>query len=147
MAAEKGSQYWKRRLKHGKNPNYNPEELEAKAIEYFQWVEDNPLYEEKIFSYQGVTNVGKVEKQRAMTLVAFRLFADISHTTWDNYVAKDNYIAIITHIKDIIYTQKLEGAASDLFNANIIARELGMTDKTATEHTGEVNTVVTVNYK
>jgi hypothetical protein len=69
-------------------------------------------------------------KMRAMTQKAFQIFADISHTTWDNYCAKDDYVAITTRIGDIIYSQKFEGAAATLLNPNLIARELGLKEYT-----------------
>ena len=38
--------------------------------------------------------------------------------------------------EEIIYNQKFTGAAADLLNPNIIARELGLADKQQNEHTG-----------
>ncbi len=38
-------------------------------------------------------------------------------------------MAVITRIKETIFTQKFEGASADLLNANIIARDLGLADK------------------
>jgi len=81
-------------------------------------------------------------KMRAMTLKAFQIFADISHTTWDNYCDKEDYVAITTRVKDIIYSQKFEGAAATLLNPNIIARELGL--KEHAENTNK-NTIEYVN--
>ena len=43
----------------------------------------------------------------------------------------DDFVTVITDIETVIRTQKFEGAAADLLNANIIARDLGMTDKQA----------------
>ena len=46
---------------------------------------------------------------------------------------------ITAQIKQIIRTQKFEGASAGFLNANIIARDLGLTDKQ--EITGTVITV------
>ena len=55
MQFQKGNQFWKMRETHGRNPIFEtPEQLWVAACEYFQWVEDNPLYEEKIFHSQGL---------------------------------------------------------------------------------------------
>ena len=55
MAAHEGNQYWKLRSRHGPKPKFtDPEDLWKKACEYFQWVEENPLQEEKAFAYEGV---------------------------------------------------------------------------------------------
>ena len=36
---------------------------------------------------------------------------------------------VITRIRETAYNQKFTGAAADLLNANIIARDLGLSDK------------------
>ena len=45
-----------------------------------------------------------------------------------------DFLGVIDEIEAAIYTQKLEGAADGLFNSNIIARELGLTEKTENTH-------------
>jgi len=67
---------------------------------------------------------------RAMTIMAFQLFADICPNTWKNYKETDDFMLIIRRIEKVIYSQKFEGAGADLLNANIIARDLGLKDKT-----------------
>ena len=49
--------------------------------------------------------------------------------TWQDYTEKDDFSAVTTRIEDIIYEQKFTGAAADLLNPNIIARDLGLADK------------------
>lgn len=61
-----------------------------------------------------------------MTIRGFCLFAGISRQTFLNYEKDERYLDIVTRIKDII----VEGASADLFNVNIIARELGLAEKT-----------------
>ncbi|MFC0183379.1 terminase small subunit [Pseudarcicella hirudinis] len=39
------------------------------------------------------------------------------------------FLEVITRIEEIVYVQKFEGAAVGAFNANIIARDLGLADK------------------
>jgi poly(A) polymerase Pap1 len=41
-----------------------------------------------------------------------------------------DFSTVITDIEKTIYTQKFQGASADLLNANIIARDLGLSDKT-----------------
>jgi len=60
-------------------------------------------------------------------------FIDISDNAWADYCNREDFMAITARIKKVIYSQKLEGAAADLLNANIIARELGLADKTHTD--------------
>jgi len=130
MAAPKGNQFWKARSSHGNNPVFSePSELSNAAEEYFQWVEDHPLYEEKAFSYQGEIVKTDIYKMRAMTIAGLCVFLDIGTSTWSDYKQKEDFSAVISNIESIIRTQKFSGAAADLLNANIIARDLGLTDK------------------
>lgn len=133
----KGNQYWKLREKHGTNKKYTPEALWEVAKEYFQWVEDNPLWEERGFAYQGKVTKERFYKMRAMTITAFQLYAGISHVTWGNYKDNSDYLTVITRIEDHIYSQKFEGASAELLNPNIIARDLGLKDKAEHEFKGD----------
>lgn len=125
-AAPKGNQYWKLAHDFKKPKRYQPDELLDKAIEYAQWCEKNPLYEEKVFG-TGVRM--KVRKMRAMTIQGFCLFANMAVSTWQLYEKSEEYSAIVAHVKAMFYSQKLEGSAADLLNPNIIARELGLSEK------------------
>ena len=134
MAAEKGNKYWQFRNKHGRDFEYTPDLLWEEAVKYFDWVEENPLLEEKGFAFQGVVTKESFTKMRAMTLKAFQLFADISHQTWSNYTKNKDFIEVTTRIENIVYSQKFEGAAADLLNPNIIARDLGLKDNQNVDH-------------
>jgi len=135
MPAPTGNQFWKLRSKHGRDKIFStPEILWDAACEYFQWVEDNPLYESKLVSYQGVSTIEQVPKMRAMTLDGLLLFLGVSDMTW--YRAKDDedFSGVIREIEKVIRQQKFAGAAADLLNANIIARDLGLKDSQEHDH-------------
>lgn len=130
MAPPKGNRFWEVRSTHGRNPIFaTPEDLWEASCEYFQWVEENPLTEYKVAQYQGVPVPMEVPKMRAMTIQGLCLFLDINRDTFYAYKAKDDFSDIVDCIDRTIYQQKLTGAAADLLNSNIIARELGLTDK------------------
>lgn len=134
MAAPKGNKFWMARSSHGRAPIFaTPDDLWKACVEYFEWVEANPLKESQAFAYQGKVQIKELPKMRAMTLTALRLFLDIDRTTWEAYSGREGFTAITTRVEEIIYSQKLEGAAADLLNANIIARELGLKDKSDVE--------------
>lgn len=108
---------------------YTPLALLEKAIEYLKWCKDNPLKEEMVFGSGFRTEVNKM---RAPTIRGFCVYADISSITFFNYEndkSNTEYLNITSRIRDLFYAPKLEGAAAGLLNANIIARELGLTDK------------------
>ncbi len=70
-----------------------------------------------------------VPKMRAMTQAGLYLFLDIDRETFKNYNEREGFFAVTRQIEGTIRSQKFAGAAADLLNANIIARDLGLADK------------------
>ena len=66
---------------------------------------------------------------RAMTIGGLCIFLDCTVETWMDYRKKEGFSSVMRQIETVMSSQKLTGAAADLLNANIIARELGMVDK------------------
>jgi hypothetical protein len=144
----KGNQFWKLRLKHGRDTIIkSPEELWSNFIEYAQWIEDNPLLEVD-FRGKDATQV-VLPKMRPMLKSTFAIMC--GYSCWDNLIevlkTKDGFSQIITRIEACIYSQKLEGAASGFFNSNIIARELGLTDKQENKLTSDKPIIITLTEK
>lgn len=134
MAAPKGNRFWEARSSHGRNPKFeSPEALWDACCEYFTWVEENPLWEMKAFSYQGEVTQEPIAKMRAMTLGGMIIFLDITRQTWATYKAREDFLTVTTRAEEIIYDQKFSGAAADLLNANIIARDLGLKEQSQVE--------------
>lgn len=129
MAAPKGNQFWKMRSTHGRNPIFkDSEQLWDACEQYFQWVEENPLEELKVFHNAGLITEATLPKMRAMTIDGLCIFLDISDETWANYRNKEDFIGVTTRVEKVIRTQKFTGAAAELLNPNIIARDLGLRD-------------------
>lgn len=138
MPAPKGNQFWKARTKHGRDKLFkSPEALNEACEEYFQWVEDNPLTEGKLTSYQGANKIEDLPKMRAMTISGICLFLDIDRKTWDYWRKSEDFSPIVARAEEIIRSQKFAGAAADLLNPNIIARDLGLTDRQDHEISGK----------
>jgi hypothetical protein len=130
MAAPKGNRFWEARAKHGRNLIFTSSDILWDACcEYFVWVDDNPLHEVKAFAFQGVVTQESIPKMRAMTIDGLCLFLDISTDTWKLYTDREDFIGVTRKAENVIRSQKFSGAAADLLNANIIARDLGLTDK------------------
>ncbi len=125
MGAPKGNKFWMLRSTHGRNPIFKkPEDLWSAACEYFDWVEANPLYEDKGFAFQGKVTHEEFAKMRAMTVTALCIFLDIEHKTFLNYKERGkDFLQVVTRIENIIRAQKFEGAAAELLNPNIIVRD------------------------
>lgn len=137
MPAPKGNKFWMARTSHGRKKLFSsPESLWDACCQYFDWVEDNPLWENKVTQYQGEVIDMPVAKMRAMTISGLCLFLDIDRSTWTAWKTEDDFSAIVARAEEVMYSQKLSGAAADLLNANIIARDLGLKDASTKEHTG-----------
>ena len=139
MAAPKGNKFWKARTKHGRDKLFASADLLWKACEeYFDWVEANPLWSSKTTQFQGSPVDLPEAKMRAMTIGGLCLFLDIDETTWRDWKTSKDFSPVVTRAERVMYHQKLTGAAADLLNPNIIARELGLRDATDIKHSGSV---------
>ena len=122
------------RKSHGRKPLWSdPETLRKDCIDYFEWVEANPLLEDQHFTYQGKVISAQLPKMRAMTLTGLCIHLGISLDTWLNYKAKPVFSEIIEFVEAVIYDYKFTGAAAGLLNHAIIARDLGLADKKEVE--------------
>ncbi len=131
-----GNRFWEARSSHGVAPKFaSADDLWSACVEYFDWNAENPLYEMKPFAYQGTVVQEAVAKMRAMTIGGLCLFIDISQQQWQDWRRKGgekyrpDLASVIAQAEAIIRTQKFEGASADLLNANIIARDLGLADR------------------
>jgi len=130
MSAPAGNRFWELRSSHGRKPIFErAEDLWSAACEYFEWVEANPLWEDKLVTFQGSAKHEPVAKMRAMTLAGLCLFLDVDKDTFAGYRQREGFSGVTARIDDVIRSQKFAGAAADLLNANIIARDLGLADK------------------
>lgn len=126
MPATKGNQFWKLRSSHGRKPKFsNPEDLESACYAYFEQVEANPIMVETSTK----NGIVKLARQRPFTVAGLCVFLDISEDTWANYKKDKDLIGVTTRIDQVMRSQKFEGASAGIFNANIIARDLGLADK------------------
>lgn len=136
MSAPIGNRFWELRSKHGRDKLFEtPELLWEAACEYFVWCVENPLKEAKAFNYQGDVIIAEVNKMRAFTLNALCLYLGCSTSYFRAFKStlqeKDkDFLTVINRIEETVYNQKFEGAAADLLNANIIARDLGLKEHT-----------------
>ena len=146
MPAPKGNKYWELRSKHGRDKLFEtPELLWKAAVEYFEWCEENPLFESKAFAFQGEITTATLPKMRALTLSGLCLYLHCNEAYFRTFKAQlpkgeIDFNTVISQIEQTIYNQKFQGAAADLLNANIIARDLGLSDKKEMEVTGMINT-------
>lgn len=107
-----------------------PEELLDACVGYFNWVEENPLQEEQLFSYKGGVTRADKTKIRAMSKRAMATYIGMPVAALDKLRERHESFGLVLDMCDqIIYTQKFEGAAANLLNSSLIARDLGLADK------------------
>lgn len=151
MGAPKGNQFWKLRAKHGRDKIFaSPDALWEAACDYFQWCEDNPLMSveqarssaKPTKDEEGKTvfppNVIELPKMRAFTIAGLCIYLGVNTLYFSQFekelsekndqISKD-FSLVCTRIREIIYTQKFTGAAAGFLNPQIIARDLGLADK------------------
>lgn len=143
MAAPLGNQFWKLRSQHGREKLFqSPELLWEAACEYFQWCDDNPLISIE-FNGKDAERC-EMPNMRAYTLGGLCIYLDCSTGYFRTFKAtqpeEKGFLTVITRIEEIIYNQKFTGAAANMLNANIISRDLGLTDKTDNTATIAVTT-------
>lgn len=137
MAAPEGNQFWMMRSVHGNKKLFADHDIFwQECLKYFQWCVDHPLMEVD-FRGKDATEV-KIPKMRAFTWSGLEVFLDADLRRYKDVVNgssdfphtfDEDFVRILLRVSKIIYTQKFEGAAAGFLNPNIIARDLGLTDK------------------
>ncbi len=134
MAAPKGNKFWKLRSKHGRDKLFkSPAMLMNAAIEYFQWCDENPWVREETTTKPNGVEHKRIPTARPYTLSGLCIYLGVNTGYFKDFkntkeFEEKGFSTVYTRIEEIIYTQKFEGAATGAFNANIIARDLGLKD-------------------
>lgn len=153
MGAPAGNQFWRIRSKHGRDKIFSsPAILWEAACEYFQWCEENPMYsleqaKASIKQDPEDPNQGliKMPLLRPFTIAGLCTFLKVNTKYFNDFNdslkgktddLSKGFSEVIAEIEDIIYNQKFSGAATGLFNANLISRELGLADRKEVENKG-----------
>jgi len=127
--------YWLRRKRHGTPKKIETSnELWELACDYFQQCEDNPWIKKDFRGNQAT----EVEYELTVPFTWSGLEAYVFEKTGlvrlDDYKSNkggryNDFADIVHAIGVIISTQKFTGAVVGEFNANIIARDLGLSEK------------------
>lgn len=125
-------QFWQRKAPNsGRAPVFtSPEHMHEEACRVFEWLHNHPLKEQLVFHAKGVITKTTANKMRPFTMKGVCLALGISERGLALYATRsEEYAAVVQWIKDVIYTQKFEGAAAGLLNPTLIARDLGLAEK------------------
>jgi hypothetical protein len=117
----------------GRRPIFKEaDKLWEACVEYFCWVEDNPLIETKAFQLKHEVRIVYLPKMRAMTVGGLCLFLNISGEIWRGWKTEGHpryradLVGVIRQVEQVIFEHKYAGVATGLLAASIISRELGL---------------------
>lgn len=130
MPAPKGNQFWKMADPAclGRPRIFDtPKDLWEAASKYFDHCIKNPLVKHEIITSGSKSTTKEFYHDIPFTWEGLYVFLGVE--SLDRYKSNQDFVGIIAHIGNIIYNKKYSGAAAGLFNANIIARDLGLADK------------------
>lgn len=130
MAAPLNNQFWKLRTKHGRDKLFGtPEILWEACAEYFE-ATDERKWIKKDWVGKDAHEVNR-ETETPYTIAGLCVYLDCGESFWGNFRRADHqdFGWVFARVEAIMRSQKMEGAMVGAFNANIVARELGLTDK------------------
>lgn len=133
-AFSKGNKLWQLGLAKmlARTKYQTPEELLLACVGYFEWLDENPLLEGKLVTYEGVSTVEEVPKLRAPTLAGLCLYLGIHRDTWGSWRrgdARRDLQPVTEIVEQKMYDDKFGGAAAGLLHPMIVARDLGLVEK------------------
>lgn len=112
-----------------------PEDFEAVANEYIEWVKSSPVYKTITASFQGEISHKKVPHMRGMTQFGLATHMGVGLSTLKNYGKRDEFLAIYSKIDAIMKAWNLDGALSGDLNSSLVARIDGHADTQKTDVT------------
>jgi len=145
MAAPANNQFWKLRSKHGRDAAFSdPNKLLEACYEYFEATAKRKWYKKEAVKGGNLAGTTmSIETETPYSIKGLCIFLGVN-SVWFNqfkdsetYKSNIDFSKVITHVIEIIETQQFEGATVGAFNPNIIARTLGLADKTDITTAGE----------
>lgn len=144
MSAPTGNQFWKLRSKHGRDKLFStPDQMREAIFEYFESIDSDPYFKAEaktvnIGDYQSQIAIARLPVMKPYTIQGLCRYLDCNVSYFSefeqNLKGKADEISkgfseVITRAREVIYENKFSGAAAGFFNANIIARDLGLRDQ------------------
>lgn len=142
MAAPKGNKFWQLRSKHGRDKLFSsPDLLLEAAYEYFEWCDKHPWRTKKTKKKEHSKEEEETPTQTPYSLSGLCLYIGCNQGYFYDFKKScdKDFSEIITRIEEIIETQQFEGAVVGAFNANIIARKLGLSEKIDSKVDASIN--------
>lgn len=159
MEKLRGNKFWKLRSKHGKDKLFgDPVLLWDEACAYWEWCDGAPWMRPELVKYQGYAEEYSVPLGRPYSLDGLTVYLGVAgsyfrsakknlQTKVEEGKATDTEVLLleaIELIETVTRTQNLEGAAVNVFNANIMARQHSLAETINQNNTGDSVVRVTV---
>jgi hypothetical protein len=152
---EVGNSFWNKRSKHGRDAIFSsPQSMQEAMMEYFL---DNEKDTDRWAKVEWKTVNGKlkrVETPMAVPLtweglahfcgVSAGYFRAFKSTLKQDNPLREDFLAVIQWADEVIFRQKLEGASTNHFNAQLMSYHLGIR-KDMPQGSGSVGVVINVN--
>ena len=125
-----GNDLWANRITCGRPKNYDtPEEFLDAFKEALIWNCNNPLYEAKFVTNQGISTLDYLPKVRVLTLFFVQTFMGLTPARWCQLkTSRSDLLPLIEMIEGIVKDKKFTHAAAGQLNATVIMRDLGLAD-------------------
>lgn len=139
MAAPKNNQYYLKRIVSGRPPKYTPKQWAEIMMSYLDYMEEQTWNKKE--AIKGGDLAGQlvsIPTKTPLTIYGFCNFAGVSSDLYARYKSDkgfEDYHAITTYMDGVIKQNQLEGSMVGAYNPNIVARLLGLAEKTENDHT------------
>ncbi len=107
-----------------------PKDLLSQAYKYFDWCNDNPWHKQELI--KSGTRAGEligIPIIRPYTLEGLCVFCGISTGTFCHYEEREDFVAVTTHLQEIIRQNQIEGECIGAYNTAVINKIQGLADK------------------
>ena len=133
MSAPKGNEFWKLRLKHGRDRIIqSPEQLLENFEEFATWIINNPFEEQDWVGKDAMPVIKK--KIRPMLKPAFAVACGLCE--WNKIAelkkVSEDFSKAVSYIESQMAAHNISGSAAGFLNPNSISRVEGLTEKRET---------------
>jgi hypothetical protein len=128
-----GNRFWQSRSTSvGPAPKFaDADALWSACVAYFDWVADNPVFQDRLVIYRGYATRVPVAKMRPMSKRDLFRYLNIAHTTWAAWKRdRPDLELTISHAEAVVYGWQFSGAAVGIFDVGLVINQLGLGRKT-----------------
>jgi hypothetical protein len=129
-----------------------PEKMWELFKQYVEHERKNPMYKREYVGKDG--NEVDTPLQVPITFEGFECYLsdndiiqDLGKYSANTDNAYSDYVTIITRIRQNCFVQNFKGASVGLFNANLIARKIGLKEQTETDINAKIETITGMEIK